>query len=570
MNTIAAAARVGLRRSPRAAGRRSIPGVLRRLRIENLVLIRSAELAFAPGLNAITGETGAGKTILAQAIGLLLGARGDSGLVGPDGEDAYVEAELEPPPGFFDDDELAALAELGPQDEEGLVLARRVFRDGRTRAYAWGRSAAREDVATAAERLIAMSGQFEQRRLARPAYQLDVLDAYAGADQLHRRASLRTAWRGLGAARRRHEELTQNAAAAEARLAELRALVADTDGFEPGADEALRDERERLRHVTELAAAAAAAGDALAPDEGEGAVALTALAERAVAPVERLAPELQRAGDELRDVELRLRETASDLRGFLASLEARPDRLEQVEAELDRIADVRRRFRCESYQELLERAAEARDELAALDGGVEPVAAAARALAEAEARAEELVRELRAARAAAAEPFGLAVAGELRGIGLGDGEFRVELRERNPGPTGADEAAFLVRPNAGLPFAPAAETASGGELSRIALAIAAVGGGETLVFDEIDAGIGGETAHTVGETLRRLAARAQVVTITHLPQIASLAERHFRVEKVPGDPTHTTIQQLAEDERRDELTRMLGGEQFISALQQER
>jgi len=567
---MAAAARVGLRRSPRAAGRRSIPGVLRRLRIENLVLIRSAELAFAPGLNAITGETGAGKTILAQAIGLLLGARGDSGLVGPDGEDAYVEAELEPPPGFFDDDELAALAELGPQDEEGLVLARRVFRDGRTRAYAWGRSAAREDVATAAERLIAMSGQFEQRRLARPAYQLDVLDAYAGADQLHRRASLRTAWRGLGAARRRHEELTQNAAAAEARLAELRALVADTDGFEPGADEALRDERERLRHVTELAAAAAAAGDALAPDEGEGAVALTALAERAVAPVERLAPELQRAGDELRDVELRLRETASDLRGFLASLEARPDRLEQVEAELDRIADVRRRFRCESYQELLERAAEARDELAALDGGVEPVAAAARALAEAEARAEELVRELRAARAAAAEPFGLAVAGELRGIGLGDGEFRVELRERNPGPTGADEAAFLVRPNAGLPFAPAAETASGGELSRIALAIAAVGGGETLVFDEIDAGIGGETAHAVGETLRRLASRAQVVTITHLPQIASLAERHFRVEKVAGDPTHTTIQQLGEDERRHELTRMLGGEQFISALQQER
>ncbi|HKG43147.1 MAG TPA: AAA family ATPase [Gaiellaceae bacterium] len=544
--------------------------MLRRLRIENLVLIRSAELAFAPGLNAITGETGAGKTILAQAIGLLLGARGDSGLVGPDGEDAYVEAELEPPPGFFDDDELAALAELGPQDEEGLVLARRVFRDGRTRAYAWGRSAAREDVATAAERLIAMSGQFEQRRLARPAYQLDVLDAYAGADQLHRRASLRTAWRGLGAARRRHEELTQNAAAAEARLAELRALVADTDGFEPGADEALRDERERLRHVTELAAAAAAAGDALAPDEGEGAVALTALAERAVAPVERLAPELQRAGDELRDVELRLRETASDLRGFLASLEARPDRLEQVEAELDRIADVRRRFRCESYQELLERAAEARDELAALDGGVEPVAAAARALAEAEARAEELVRELRAARAAAAEPFGLAVAGELRGIGLGDGEFRVELRERNPGPTGADEAAFLVRPNAGLPFAPAAETASGGELSRIALAIAAVGGGETLVFDEIDAGIGGETAHAVGETLRRLASRAQVVTITHLPQIASLAERHFRVEKVAGDPTHTTIQQLGEDERRHELTRMLGGEQFISALQQER
>ena len=136
--------------------------------------------------------------------------------------------------------------------------------------------------------------------------------------------------------------------------------------------------------------------------------------------------------------------------------------------------------------------------------------------------------------------------------------------------SGADEAAFQIRPNAGLPFAPVAETASGGELSRIALAIAAVGGGETMVFDEIDAGIGGQTAHAVAETLTRLAERAQVITITHLPQIASVADRHFRVEKVAGDPTHTTIEQLADDERRDELTRMLGGEQFISAVQQER
>ena len=152
--------------------------MLRRLRIENLVLIRAAELDFGPGLNAITGETGAGKTILAQAIGLLLGARGDTALVGADGDDAYVEAELDPPPGFFDDEELVALAELRPEDEDGLVLARRVFPDGRTRAYAWGRSAAREDVAALGERLLALSGQFEQRRLARPAYQLAVLDAF--------------------------------------------------------------------------------------------------------------------------------------------------------------------------------------------------------------------------------------------------------------------------------------------------------------------------------------------------------------------------------------------------------
>jgi len=543
--------------------------VLRSLRIENLVLIREADLTFARGLNAITGETGAGKTILAQAIGLLLGARGDAAYVGPDGTEAYVEAELDPPPGFFDEEELAGLAELRPENEEGLVLARRVFGDGRTRAYAWGRSAAREDLALAAERLIAMSGQFEQRRLARPSYQLDLLDAFAGEDQQRRRAELRLAWRELGAARRRHDELEHGAAAAESRLAELRAMVEDTDGLAPDAEESLRTERERLRHVTELVEGVAAASEALAPDDGDGASGLVAVAERALAPLERLAPELERAGSELRDVELRLRETASEMRGFLASLEAEPDRLEQVESELERIAEAKRRFRCASYEELLGRAAEARSELAALDGGTDPLAAAARALAEGEDRVAALASDLRAARRAASEPFASAVVGELRGIGLGDGEFQVDVREREPAASGGDEVAFLIRPNAGLPFAPAAETASGGELSRIALAIAAVGGGETIVFDEIDAGIGGQTAHAVGETLRRLAERAQVVTITHLPQIATLADRHFRVEKVAGDPTHTAIEPLEDEERREEIRRMLGGDQFISAVQEQ-
>src|SRR5947209_8589559 len=246
--------------------------VLRRLRIENLVLIRQAELELAPGLNAITGETGAGKTILAQALGLLLGAKGDDSYVGAAGEEAYVEAELDLP------DDLEALADL-------------------------------------------------------------------------------------------------------------RALVEDTDGMEPGEEEGLRAERERHRHVAELAAGAAAAASALAPDEGEGATGLVALAERAVAPLERLAPELQRAGDELRDVELRLRETASDLHAFLASLEADPGRLEQLEGELDRIAEAKRRFRCATYEELLARREGAQAELAALEDGSDPAEVAGRELTEAETRA---------------------------------------------------------------------------------------------------------------------------------------------------------------------------------------
>ena len=553
--------------SPGRAVRRSIHPVLRRLRIENLVLIREAELALTPGLNAITGETGAGKTILAQAIGLLLGAKGDAAFIGPDGPEAYVEAELDLPASLLDEEGIGSLAELQPEDEDGLVLARRIFGDGRTRAYAWGRSAAREDLAAAADRLIAMSGQYEQRRLARPAYQLDVLDAFIGEDQARRRAVARAAWRELLAARRREDELRSGAAVAAARLGELRALVEDTTGFEPADEDRLRAERERLRHVTELAEAASFASGALAPDEGEGAAGLTAVAERSLAPVERLAPELVHAGDELRDVELRLRETASELRAFLSALESEPGRLEQVEGELERIAEAKRRFRTQTYEELLARAAEARSELAALDEGHDPAAAAAEALASAARKVDELVAELREARREAAPRFAEAVASELAGIGLGEGEFVAELREREPGPTGADEVAYLIRPNPGLPFAPVAETASGGELSRIALAIAAVAGGETMVFDEIDAGIGGETAHRVAETLRRLSTRAQVITITHLPQIASVADRHFRVEKIAGDPTHTRIDVLEESERRDELQRMLGGQEFLSSVQ---
>jgi len=526
------------------------------------VLIREAELELEPGLNAITGETGAGKTILANAFGLLLGARGDAGAIGAAGGEAYVEAELDLP----GDDALGALAELRPEGEESLVVARRIFADGRTRAYAWGRVAAREDVAAAVEAQLAMSGQFEQRRLARPSYQLGVLDAFAGTGETVRAA--RRAWRELASARRLHEELTRDAASARARLDELRALAADTEGLEPGFEEELRAERERLRHTAELAAGAAAAAAALAPEDGAGAADLVAEAERAVAPLERLAPELAAAGEALRAAALSLRDTSSELRSFLETLGGDPGRVDAVEAQLERIADTKRRHRAQTYEELLARGAEARRELAALDEGHDPAAAAAEALERARTEVERLHAELGAARRAAAPAFAEAVGGELAGIGLGDGEFRADVREAEPGPSGADEVAFLVRPNAGLPFAPVAQTASGGELSRIALAIAAVGGGETMVFDEIDAGIGGQTAHAVGETLRRLAARAQVVMITHLPQIASLADRHFRVEKIPGDPTRTKIEALGEADRREELQRMLGGAEFLATLRE--
>ena len=540
--------------------------MLRRLRIENLVLIREADLELDPGLVALTGETGAGKTIVTQAIGLLLGAKGDAASVGAGASEAFVEAELDVPEGFFDEEGLETLRDLRPEDEPGLVVARRIGADGRSRAYAWGRSVAREDIVAATDRLLALSGQFAQRRLSRPSHQLDQLDAIVGPEQAARRLEARSAWRAVQAAERRVVDLEQGAGAERARLEELAVLVEDTEGLAPGDEEVLRREAERGRHLTELAEGVSAALEAVDPDEGDGARALAAAAEHALSGLAPVAPELAPAAEELRDTSLRLADVATDLRRFADSLDADPARAAEVEERLDRIADLRRRYRADTLADLLARRDAALPELEGLAGGADPLERARAERDAAQGRYDAAATTLGAARRDATASFADAVARELADLGLGEGEFRVELGARDPGPTGTDETVFLVRPNAGLPLAPVSETASGGELSRIALAIAAVAGGETVVLDEIDAGVGGETAHRVAGVLRRLAARAQVLTITHLPQIASVADQHLRVEKVPGDPTHTRIAVLDDAERRDELERMLGGEAFVAAV----
>ena len=542
---------------------------LRSLRIENLVLIREAELGFAPGLNVITGETGAGKTILAQAIGLLLGAKGDAAYVGPGRRPRRTSRRSSTcPAGLLEEEAFEALAELRPDDEEGVVLARRIGSEGRTRAYAWGRSAAREDVAALGERLLAMSGQFEQRRLARPAYQLAVLDAFCGDEQLRRRAEARLAWRELGgraaAARGAHARRGRGRGAA-GRAA--RAGRGHARAWRPAHEDALREERERLRHLTELVEGAAAAAEALDPDDGEGAAGLTAAAERSLAPVERLAPELQKAADELRDAELRLREAASALRSFLGGAGGRPGPARAGRGASSTGSPTRGgASAARPTEELLARAAEARAELEALDQGARPGRGrAGGGRSRRRPASAELAGALREARAAAAEP--------VRGGGRGRADAASawatassawSSASASPGATGADEATFLIRPNAG----PAVRAGRRDRVRRRALPRRAR---DRRGRRRRDDGLRRDRRRDRRDdrARRRRHARAAGRPRAGDHDHAPAADREPRRPALPrredpGRPDAHAHPGAAADERKEELERMLGGREFLA------
>ena len=420
------------------------------------------------------------------------------------------------------------------------MLARRIFADGRTRAYAWGRSAAREDVAAAVEALIAMSGQFEQRRLARPAYQLARARRLRrhGRDGARRAARLARA-RGR-AARLRRADPRRGRRRRRGSTSCARSSTTPT-GSTPGREDELRAERERLRHVTELAEGAAAAAAALAPDDGEGGdrsrrARRSARSRRSSGsrrswrpPARRSAPaELAAARDRVGPARV----------PRLARGRARPAR-GRSRRELERLADLQPPLpRADASPSCSSARRRRARELDALADGPRPGARGGRGARSRRRRRSTACTPscARRARQRAPSRSPTAVAAELPASASARASSGSSCASATPARPAPTRSAFLIRPNAGLPFGPVAETASGGELSRVALAIAAVAGGETMVFDEIDAGIGGTTAHAVAETLRRLAERAQVITITHLPQIASRRRPALPRREGPGRP----------------------------------
>jgi DNA repair protein RecN (Recombination protein N) len=537
--------------------------VLHELRVENLLLIERAELRLGPGLNVLTGETGAGKTVLAHALDLLLGGKPRSGIVRPGAEEAYVEGVFALPDALRE-----SLGERLPAGAEELVLARRVSAEGRTRAYLGGRSATAADLQDAGGALLSFYGQHEHRRLTLASAQLEILDGFCGPPQAARRGAFAALYARERELVARLDELRSRAGARDRELDLLEWELREIEAVDPSEAEAeeLRAERERLRHLEALRGAARGAGEALIADEGGAAGALGA-ALAALESVHGVDGELDGLTGRARALAVEADDLAAELRRYGEAIEAaggRAGRLDQVEERLAVLERLERKHggtiaavlahaeACRARRQELTGAEEALDELSGALEAVRGELAAAAA-------------GLRSAREAAAAALGEAVCARLAELAMEGAEFAAELSERDGyGPSGGDEVEFLIAPNPGVPPGPLREIASGGELSRVMLAlmsVAAEAGPATLVFDEVDAGIGGQTARAVGEALRGLAAGRQIVCITHLPQIASLADRHFTIVKdSSGETARTTVTQLARGDVVGEIVRMLGAD----------
>ena len=538
--------------------------MLTEISVENVALIEVATLELSPGLNAITGETGAGKTLLATALQMLLGGRARSDAVRAGAKRATVEGTFVLP----DETQRAIVTEaLGDLAEEidpddGLVLRRTLTDDGRSRCYVAGVAVPVRALASLGERLVSYHGQREQVRLTDPAEQLAILDDFLDDEATRAKAEREALWQAVERDRRELEEIT---ASSEARLREvdfLRYQVSELEQSGYTAQEVadLTRERDRLRNVTELLQSSAAATTALSSEEGEGAIDSVARAVSELETASRYDDGLSTLLERLSGLAAELDDVLYELRSYLDELEADPNRLEVVEDRLAALRALERKYGAdvENYLE------EARTRLSRLENLDEETAELESRIAQGERRLGDLAAQITAGRHKASERLSKKVQENLADLNLGKTTFRAELVPTAPGPSGVERVEFVIRPNPGEPELPVRRYASGGELSRIMLAIRLaqerIEPGATYIFDEVDAGIGGETATAVGAKLRELGERNQVLTITHLPQIASEADSHVVVTKEEaGGRTITRIRRVEGEERLKEMARMLSG-----------
>lgn len=543
--------------------------MLRELRIENLLLIERAELRLGEGLNAITGETGAGKTMLAHSLDLLMGGKAKSHVVRPGAPEAWVEGVFDLPQGLLEEPELAELAERLPEGADEVVLGRRVSASGRTSAFVAGRAATAADLKLLGGRLLAFFGQHEHRRLTISSAQLEILDGFAGPEHLELRSAYREAHRECVRLSAELAELREREGSRERDLDLYRYELSEIEAVAPVPEERaeIAAQRERLRHAEGLreAAAAAHAGLGGAEADGGGAMAAVGQAEAALQGAAGLDDDLDGVAERVAALAVELGDVASELRDYAEGVEADPGALLAVEERLEAIDRLERKHGG-SVESVLAHAEHCRAEIAHLEGAEERNAEAEAALAAAEARRAELGEELSDGREAAVEPLQERVATELEQLSMPGASLQVVL-EPHPdgyGASGRESVELRVAPNPGIAPAPLRDAASGGELSRVMLALSGLGraaSAEIMVFDEIDAGVGGNTARVVGERLRALGRDRQVLCITHLPQVASLADVHFRLEKnVGGEQARAVVERLEGEGVVAEIRRMLGGE----------
>lgn len=556
--------------------------MIEELRIRDLGVITDATLPLGPGLSVVTGETGAGKTMVVTAVGLLLGARSDAGAVRSGAKSASAEAVVRLDAGHF---ALERARDAGAEIEEfdgcaELLLARRLGADGRSRAFLGGRSAPVGVLAEIGESLVVVHGQSDQIRLKGSAAQREALDRFAGenlAATLGGFQELYGSWKSSQA------ELESLRSAARDRLREaesLEAALAEIDAVDPqpGEDDALKAEAVKLANVEELRIAATTAHQAIIAEDFAETGDATSLVDAAKRTLEHVAEhdeELGAAAARLAEVGFLLNDIATELASYQAGLDSEgPERLAEIEDRRAALAKLVRKY-APSIDEVLVWAENARVRFDELQDDSTRIEALDAEVVRAEAELRKQASAISKIRAKAAKELSARVSAELKALAMADATLVITIEAAAQlGPHGADEISFLLQPHSGAPARPLGKGASGGELSRVMLAIevvlAAVDPVPTFVFDEVDAGVGGRAAVEIGRRLAMLAQHVQVLVVTHLPQVAAFADQHIRVTKtsVRGSDggtatgfTSSDVQLLGEAERVRELARMLAGQE---------
>lgn len=536
--------------------------MLRHLSIKDFAVVRATELEFGPGMTVVSGETGAGKSLMVDALGFLSGLRADSGVVRHGAERAELSAEFaltagHPAEHWLRENEL---------DDDGHCQLRRVIRaDGGSRAWINGRPAPLSQLAELAGHLVEIHGQHEHQALLARGSQLALLDAYArnaGEREQVRQASAR--WQALLDEREAlsaQGDVSDRIAYLGHQLAEL-----EREDLEPASIAALGASHRRQAHAAALIEACGQAADRLNGDHGESALGLLQACRHALARVAEHEPRLGEVDALLDGAAIQLDEALAVLDRIRDDLDADPAQFEAMERRMGRLHDLARKHRVAPEQLAAQRdrlAAEA-ETLRGADARLQRIDAL---VAEASDAWRQAAAALSATRTHAAAALGAATTTLIGELGMGGGQFLIELQPQDgprPDPNGAERVEFLVAANAGQPPRPLRKVASGGELSRVSLAIEVAALGldavPTMVFDEVDSGIGGAVADIVGQKLRALGEQRQVLCVTHLPQVAAKGHAHYRVSKAPVEGmTQSAVELLTPQGRQEELARMLGG-----------